>query len=176
MESLKKLVSTYAHLAAAWLIGTGFGIAGDVVVRGQPPAYQEPVEKNKAGQESMPLPRVVPPATLSSLPPLTPAGPSPFRADAQLLLIDLPTALRVVNASNPTIGVAQEVSSARPTRQRCLPVRLSSAIRNDCSSWSQLTISVSPWRAGELPSPCPCLVCISPRLFFQSSLPAMSRQ
>src|SRR5437588_66306 len=107
MESLKKLVSTYAHLAAAWLIGTGFGIAGDVVVRGQPPAYQEPVEKNKAGQESMPLPRVVPPATLSSLPPLTPAGPSPFRADAQLLLIDLPTALRVVNASNPTIGVAQ---------------------------------------------------------------------
>src|ERR1044071_1100922 len=75
-----------------------------------------------------------------------------------------------------TMGVDHEVSSARATRQRCLPVRLSRATRNDCSSWSQLTTSVSPCKAGELPSPCPCLVCISPRFFFQSSLPRVSRQ
>jgi outer membrane protein TolC len=54
---------------------------------------------------------------------LAPIGPSPFRADAQLLPIDLPAALRLANASNPTIGVAQaslEEAYARLRQARAL--------------------------------------------------------
>jgi outer membrane protein TolC len=39
--------------------------------------------------------------------PAGPIAPSPFRPDVQVLAIDLPTALRVANAANPTIGLAR---------------------------------------------------------------------
>ena len=38
-------------------------------------------------------------------------------------------------------------------------------------SWSQVTTSVSPWIAGEAPSPKPLRVCIFPSCFSHSSLP-----
>ena len=38
-------------------------------------------------------------------------------------------------------------------------------------SWSQLTSRVSSWTIGELPSPCPCLVCMSPKSVSHRSSP-----
>src|SRR5438128_1153100 len=46
------------------------------------------------------------PGPTGGVPGLTPAGPSPLRPDVQVYFIDLPTALRLANTSNPTIGVA----------------------------------------------------------------------
>jgi outer membrane protein TolC len=40
--------------------------------------------------------------------PLVPPGPSPSGPDVKVLPIDLPSALRLANVSNPTIGVARE--------------------------------------------------------------------
>lgn len=47
---------------------------------------------------------------------------------------------------------------------------------NEPFSWSQLMTRVSPWSAGELPSPNEFRVSILPRSFDHSTLPCMSRQ
>jgi outer membrane protein TolC len=54
----------------------------------------------------LPLPCPSPSAGPSNPAPPLPVEPSALRPDAQPVPIDLPTALRVANAANPTIGVA----------------------------------------------------------------------
>src|SRR5687767_10922159 len=75
-----------------------------------------------------------------------------------------------------TIGVAHDVCSSRSTFHRSSPVDLSSAMTHDLPSWSQLMNTKSPCSTGEDPSPCPCLVCISPNCFDHFSSPAVVRQ
>lgn len=74
---------------------------GPAVARGSPPA-------DDASQDVLviPLPCPSPSAAPSNPAPPVCAAPSALRPDAQPVPIDLPTALRIANAANPTIGVA----------------------------------------------------------------------
>lgn len=70
------------------------------------------------GQDTLPTPRPAPtvqdvvPAPQSAVPPPLP------ETDAQVYPIDLPTALRLVNADNPTVAAAQAAVLAAYQRQR----------------------------------------------------------
>ena len=70
-----------------------------------------------------------------------------------------------------TSGVDQEVRSSRACFQSSLPVFLSSAVMKDPSSLSQFTISISLYNAGELPSPKPAAIRMSPRSLLHTSFP-----
>ena len=62
---------------------------------------------------AQPEPANAPGATGSSALPLAQIAPPLKYPDVQVLGIDLPTALRLANASNPTIALAQERACAR---------------------------------------------------------------
>ncbi len=104
---------------ACWLGGC-LGLAGDALAPAAPPGITAgavspaptprptTVQAPAKAEEMLvvPLTCPAPGGAPNNPPPLTPIGPSPFRSDVQLVPIDLPTALRVANAANPTIGVA----------------------------------------------------------------------
>src|SRR5947209_9192976 len=70
--------------------------------------YPSPLAPSSPSQTQIPIPPspgASPPQAGARLP--ASDGAPLLRPDAQVLLIDLPTALRVANAGNPTIGVAR---------------------------------------------------------------------
>ena len=71
-------------------------------------------------------------------------------------------------------GVLQFVGSSRCLRHSSLPVVLSSAAMKSSPSWSQFTMSVSPWSAGEAPSPKLLRVCCFPKSFSHFTFPSKS--
>jgi len=99
MQTLQECLGRYWFATAALC----FWLTFHASARGDPPARTPAT----LPETVMPMPRQAAPAPAGAVPPLTSVGASPFRADAQLLLIDLPAALRLANANNPTIGVAQ---------------------------------------------------------------------
>jgi len=103
MQSLNKLSGRHWLGTVARSIAVCFWFAATASAQVAAPAST----KIPPAEELMPAPRVMAQTPACPVPPLTSAGASPFRADAQLLLIDLPAALRLANANNPTIGVAQ---------------------------------------------------------------------
>jgi outer membrane protein TolC len=98
--------------ALACCLIAGVGVAGQGLARADPPApagaprdYPDgaPVPARPA-----PLPAACPtPTGEPASAPFVAVGPSPSGADVAVLPIDLPTALRLVNASNPTIALAR---------------------------------------------------------------------
>lgn len=86
--------------------------------------------------------------------PLVPAGPSPSGPDIQVMPIDLPSALRLANTSNPTIGVARaRVEEAyyrlRETEVLWLPNLQTGPVYNRHDGFTQSShgdvFSVSKW-------------------------------
>jgi outer membrane protein TolC len=111
---LGKLKSTrqrwWRRACAGWgvwlILGIGGGcgaLAEDVV-----PLVPQTSEAAGTAPAAYPPEHAAPDEAVPVATPLVPPGPSPSGADVRVLPIDLPSALRLANVSNPTIGVARE--------------------------------------------------------------------